>query len=88
MTTPQPLTEDDFLVCIVCGTDICCCEASPCPDCDNGTIVTCWDDLCHTGDGCMHGDGESTCGTCNGEGEVYPERVTEEEYRKSKEVKQ
>ena len=83
----QKMPEDmlDFSVCVVCEAQGgCCCEAEPCPDCDDGTIISCLDDLCHIGNGCMHGDGEAFCETCQGEGVVYPEKITFEEWQKRK----
>jgi hypothetical protein len=35
-----------------------------------GSIVTCMDDLCRNGDGCMHGDGEEMCPECKGDGDL------------------
>jgi hypothetical protein len=42
-----------------------------CPDCwGRGYNVTCIDDLCHGGDYCIHGDGETDCDTCEGDGQI------------------
>jgi protein gp37 len=42
-----------------------------CQRCDGeGTVVTCWDDLCANSDHCIHGDGEAPCPECGGYGEV------------------
>jgi hypothetical protein len=32
--------------------------------------VTCLDDLCHSGSGCIHGDGEVICPYCGGRGKL------------------
>jgi hypothetical protein len=52
----------------------CDCEGTgfvPCPECyGRGYFVDCPDDLCHGGDYCIHGDGETTCAECHGTGEV------------------
>ena len=34
----------------------------------SGTLLICWDDLCHGLGECMHGDGEIGCPDCGGEG--------------------
>ena len=44
--------------------------------------------MCHNGNGCIHGDGESTCATCDGEGQVYPEKMSFEEWQKRKQEAQ
>ncbi len=33
-----------------------------------GFVLTCWDDMCHGQGYCMHGDGETMCHVCKGEG--------------------
>lgn len=48
--------EDDYEYCDACD--------------ENGFYVTCLDDLCHSGDGCIHGDGEVLCPYCNGRGKI------------------
>ena len=35
-------------------------------------IVICVDDLCHSGSGCIHGDGEILCPYCKGRGKLEP----------------
>jgi len=38
-----------------------------CQFCDGlGVIITCMDDMCASGDRCIHGDGEEPCGYCAG----------------------
>lgn len=71
----------EYLVCIVCGMDMCVCEPEDCPDCYHGESTDCWDDLCQGDEGCIHGDNYA-CRTCEGEGIIYPEMVTEEERAK------
>lgn len=45
-------------------------DAPYCFRCYNaGWLVTCIDDLCRNGGGCMHGDGEEPCPDCNPDGE-------------------
>lgn len=79
----QKSVDQELMVCCVCGSDACICEGAHCYECGGtGIIVTCWDDLCHTGDGCIHGDGEVTCPNCDGEGEVYPKKIPLSEYNK------
>lgn len=42
-------------------------EDDYCYTCDGkGYIITCIDDLCHGGDYCIHGDGETICPECHG----------------------
>lgn len=42
-----------------------------CPDCNgSGFLVTCCDDICRNMGECIHGDGESVCPTCHGEGSI------------------
>lgn len=42
-----------------------------CDACDEfGMYVTCLDDLCHSGSGCIHGDGEVICPYCGGKGKL------------------
>ena len=42
-----------------------------CPNCyGQGWTVTCIDDMCRGAGECMHGDGESACLYCGGEGSV------------------
>lgn len=50
---PEPWDEDE-LPCNRCG--------------GRGTIITCIDDICHGTGECIHGDGETTCPSCGGEG--------------------
>jgi len=46
-------------------------EPGYCDACDEfGMYVICVDDLCHSGSGCMHGDGEILCPYCKGRGKV------------------
>lgn len=45
------------MICLTCG--------------GNGTIVTCYDDICVGIGHCIHGDGEETCPDCGGEGEIF-----------------
>ncbi len=44
------------------------------PDCDAcdefGMVVICVDDLCHSGSGCIHGDGDILCPDCGGSGKL------------------
>ena len=85
----QEMPEDmlDFSVCVSCECQGgCCCEPEQCPDCDDGIIIICWDDLCQSG--CIHGDGETFCKTCEGEGQVYPEKISFEEWQKRKQEAQ
>lgn len=35
-----------------------------------GMYVICVDDLCHSGTGCIHGDGEIVCPYCKGYGKI------------------
>ena len=68
MTEKFEIPEDmlDFSVCVSCGYQGgCCCEPESCPDCDDGTVITCWGDLCRNGGRCIHGDGEYTCELSN-----------------------
>ena len=52
-------------------------EWETCPDCDGrGFTVTCWDDLCHGQEECIHGDGYTDCNTCDGTGQVKVPPVT------------
>jgi hypothetical protein len=39
-----------------------------CPDCDDGEVVDCIDDMCAGSDRCIHGDGYGPCGRCKGTG--------------------
>lgn len=74
-------TNEEDLVCCVCGLEDCICESTTCISCDGkGSIVTCPDDMCHTRDGCIHGDGEFFCGYCEGEGNVYPKKIDRDEF--------
>jgi len=42
-----------------------------CDACDEfGMYVICVDDLCHSGSGCIHGDGEVVCPECGGRGKI------------------
>ena len=42
-----------------------------CDACDEfGMYVICPDDLCHSGTGCIHGDGEILCPHCKGKGKL------------------
>lgn len=42
-----------------------------CDACDEyGMYVICPDDLCHSGSGCIHGDGEIICPHCGGKGKL------------------
>jgi hypothetical protein len=41
-----------------------------CPDCDDGEVVICIDDMCAGSDRCIHGDGYGICRTCKGEGYI------------------
>ncbi len=42
-----------------------------CDACDElGMYVICVDDLCHSGSGCIHGDGEIICPYCKGKGKL------------------
>lgn len=42
-----------------------------CDACDEfGMYVICPDDLCHSGSGCIHGDGEIICPYCKGKGKL------------------
>lgn len=42
-----------------------------CPDCSgSGLVMDCCDDVCIGAGVCIHGDGEITCSTCRGDGEV------------------
>lgn len=43
--------DDDDRYCYTCGGE--------------GVIITCIDDLCHAGNGCIHGDGERPCPDCD-----------------------
>lgn len=46
-------------------------EGSYCDACDEfGMYVICVDDLCHSGSGCIHGDGEILCPYCKGRGKL------------------
>ena len=46
-------------------------EGSYCDACDEfGMYVSCVDDLCHAGNGCIHGDGYILCPHCKGEGKL------------------
>ena len=41
-----------------------------CHRCDgSGFVLTCIDDMCRGAGECMHGDGESICPECHGDGE-------------------
>lgn len=43
------------------------CDDDTCQHCGGrGEIVTCFDDLCHGQEECIHGDGYSTCPDCGG----------------------
>jgi hypothetical protein len=53
-------------------------EPEPCWNCENGYIVTCWDDLCRGAGSCFHGDGEEPCPVCGGTEYVLPESGGEE----------
>jgi hypothetical protein len=61
---PAPTQQDEH----------CDCDGSgwlACPDCfGQGWTVTCIDDMCRGAGECMHGDGETTCRYCGGEGSV------------------
>lgn len=49
-------------------------ESTTCIDCrGQGYYVDCMDDLCYGSGGCIHGDGETHCVTCDGEGIVWVE---------------
>ena len=87
----EDIPEDmlDFSVCVGCDCQgSCCCEPTDCLDCDDGTVISCPDDLCRNGNHCMHRDGEYTCSTCDGEGQVYPEKISFEEWQKRKQEAQ
>ena len=70
----------DDKICIICGFDICVCEPEVCDVCGGfGEYTCCPDDLCQGDYGCIHGD-NFICSNCDGEGVVYPRRVTSKEY--------
>lgn len=46
--------DPDMVTCWGCGGE--------------GTVVHCIDDLCVSASHCMHGDGDSRCDVCGGEG--------------------
>lgn len=46
-------------------------DGSYCDACDEfGMYVICVDDMCHSGSGCIHGDGEILCPYCKGKGKL------------------
>lgn len=46
-------------------------EIETCQRCwGEGWVSVCWDDLCHSDEGCIHGDGNVDCPDCNGYGEL------------------
>jgi hypothetical protein len=46
-------------------------EDETCPQCcGEGFIVDCCDDLCVGAGRCIHGDGNRTCPTCHGVGDI------------------
>jgi len=52
-------------------------HSDTCLRCDgSGRLLTCIDDICVACGECMHGDGETECPECGGDGEVsYPSRA-------------
>jgi len=50
--------------------DFCYFEVEDCGDCNDGEVVTCWDDLCANSDTCIHGDGYGPCRKCRGTGRI------------------